>query len=360
MALEDKIKTLIRDDIRALSAYHVPDPGELVKLDAMENPYPLPDAIRREWLDVLSNAKLNRYPDPDARQLKEVLRELMQLPDAVDIILGNGSDELIQMIAMSVAKVDAVIMAPEPSFVMYQMIATFCDMRYAGVPLRDDFSLDMDAMLQAIKAKQPAVIFLAYPNNPTGNLFSEADVRKIIEVTSGLVVVDEAYTSFASRSMLGAINEYENLLVMRTVSKMGLAGLRLGMLMGAPEWLCEINKVRLPYNINILTQLSAGFLLRHADVFEAQAANIRHERHLMIERLNRLHNVHAYPSEANFILFRLTAADASDVFAELKTQGVLIKNMTHASPALAGCMRVTVGAAEENQQFLVALEKCLS
>jgi len=360
MTTQDKITKLIREDIRALSAYHVPDPGNLVKLDAMENPYGLPEDIKQEWLDILNNAKLNRYPDPDASELKKVLRELMQLHAEAEVILGNGSDELIQMIAMSVAKPDAVIMAPEPSFVMYQMIATFCKLNYVGVPLDNDFNLDMDAMLVAINASQPAVIFLAYPNNPTGNLFSESDVRQIIEAAPGLVVVDEAYTSFASHSMLSAIDDYDNLLVMRTVSKMGLAGLRLGMLMGAPAWLEEINKVRLPYNINILTQLTAEFLLKHTSLFEEQSASIRTERASMLASLNSMANVHAFPSEANFILFRITGKDPDEVFAELKTQGVLIKNMSHASPALQQCMRVTVGAPEENQTFLGCLEKCLA
>ena len=360
MAAKDKVSQLIRDDIRVLSAYHVPDPGSLVKLDAMENPYGLPEDIRHEWLDVLNHANLNRYPDPDAGKLKDVLRALMQLPANVDVVLGNGSDELIQMIAMSVAKPDALIMAPEPSFVMYQMIATFCNMHYVGVPLNDDFSLDMDAMLRTIQAQRPAVIFLAYPNNPTGNLFSESDVRAIIAATQGLVVIDEAYTSFASHSMLDAINEYDNLLVMRTISKMGLAGLRLGMLMGTAEWLNEINKVRLPYNINILTQLTAGFLLKHDEVFTTQAASIREQRASLLDRLADMANVHPYPSEANFILFRLSGVDADVVFADLKSHGVLIKNLSHAGPALQNCMRVTVGSPEENQVFLNALSLCIS
>ena len=360
MAAKDKVNQLVRDDIRALAAYHVPDPGNLVKLDAMENPYGLPDDIRHNWLAMLDQASLNRYPDPDAGKLKDVLRALMHLPETVELVLGNGSDELIQMIAMSLAKPDAVIMAPEPSFVMYQMIATFCHMRYIGVPLNDDFSLDMNAMLAAISTQQPAVIFLAYPNNPTGNLFSEADVRAIIDAANGLVVIDEAYTSFASHSMLDAIGEYDNLLVMRTVSKMGLAGLRLGMLMGAPEWLHEINKVRLPYNINILTQLTAEFLLRNESVFAEQAASICAERTRLMEALSSMPKVHPYPSEANFILYRLSGIDADAVFADLKTHGVLIKNMSHAGPALQNCMRVTVGSPDENAAFIAAIQDSLT
>lgn len=351
------IKKLVRDEVRALSAYHVPDPGDATKLDAMENPYQFPAELVEKWLAVLKHADLNRYPDPSAGALKQQLRTAMHIPDDMELLLGNGSDEIIQIIIMALARTGAVVMAPEPTFVMYRMIATFCNVAYAGVPLASDFSLDMPAMRTAIKAQQPAVIFLAWPNNPTGNLFDEADVIEIIETAPGLVVVDEAYTSFAQVSFMDKLADYENLLVMRTVSKSGLAGLRLGYLIGSAAWLNEFDKVRMPYNINILTQLSAKFALEYIDVLDEQAAKLRSSRSELQQALNEIAGVDVFASAANFILFRLD--NASDIFTCLKQHKILIKNLDPAGGALTNCLRVTVSSAEENAIFLQALKACL-
>jgi histidinol-phosphate aminotransferase len=350
---------LIRQKIKALSAYHVADAGNMIKLDAMENPYHLPDELIEEWVHKIAQAELNRYPDPHASILRDKLRTYMRVPADQALILGNGSDELIQMMAMAVAQPGRVILAPEPGFVMYKMIATFVAMEYVGVPLREDFSLDLPAMLAAIKQHQPALIFLAFPNNPTANLFDESAMHEIIKCSKGLVVVDEAYHPFAGESFMSKLGQFENLLVMRTVSKMGLAGLRLGLLAGAPKWINEFDKVRLPYNINVLTQISAVFALEHADVFEKQAAAIREQREWLLEKLNKIPSIQVYPSRANFILLRLKKADATSVFTSLKQCGVLIKNLGSAGGALNQCLRVTVGTPEENLAFLSALEKSL-
>lgn len=356
-----QMKDLVRPEIQALNAYHVADPGALIKLDAMENPYTWPSDMVDEWLALLRDTHVNRYPDPAARQLTERLREAMGIPEGMQVLLGNGSDEIIQMIAMALARPEAVVMAPEPSFVMYRMIATFCNMQYVGVPLKaDDFSLDMPAMRAAIDEHRPAVIFLAYPNNPTGNLFSEQDVREIIECAPGVVVVDEAYQAFAETSFMDRLPGYDNLLVMRTVSKLGLAGLRLGFLTGRPEWLNEFDKVRLPYNINELTQVSAELALRHLAVFEQQTAGLRVERSTLLDALDQIEGVTAYSSSANFILFRVPKGRAGEVFAGIKERGVLIKNMGASTGPLADCLRVTVGKPEENQAFLQALREALA
>ena len=350
---------LIRPEIKALSAYHVADAAQMIKLDAMENPYPLPPKLVATWLQQLAQAPLNRYPDPHAVVLRDKLRTYMKIPAGQGIILGNGSDELIQILAMSVAQPGRTILAPEPGFVMYKMIATFVGMNYLGVPLREDFSLDLPAMLAAIKLHQPALIFLAYPNNPTTNLFNEAQMLEIIQASKGLVVVDEAYHPFAGESFMSRLGQFDNLLVMRTVSKMGLAGLRLGLLAGAPQWIDEIDKVRLPYNINVLTQISACFALDNAKVFEEQATAIREQRYWLAQELNKLSELQVYPSRANFILLRLKTGDANTVFASLKQQGVLIKNMHSAGGMLQQCLRVTVGTPQENQAFVSALKKSL-
>ena len=343
---------LIRKEIRAINAYHVADPGDMIKLDAMENPYHMPEALMDEWLELVRHAEINRYPDPSAQKLTAMLRSYMGVPAGNSIVLGNGSDELIQMLAMAVSQPGRKILAPAPGFVMYSMIATFTSMDYIGVPLQDDFSLDMPAMLEAIKTHQPALIFLAYPNNPTGNLFAEEEIVEILNAAKGLVIVDEAYHPFACTSFMSRLGEFDNLLVMRTVSKMGLAGLRLGLLAGPEKWLSEIDKVRLPYNINILTQVTAEFALKHADIFEKQAEIIREQREWLLTELSKCSQFEVFPSRANFILLRVINGDASNIFESLKSQGVLIKNMHSAGGALTQCLRLTVGAPDENQALM--------
>ena len=358
-ALNKQRLQLIRPEIQALSAYHVPDADDFIKLDAMENPYSLPEKLIKQWLRVLADAPLNRYPDPGAKQLRDKIRDYMAVPAECELMLGNGSDELIQIIAMSVAMAGQKIMAPDPGFVMYKMISTFVGMDYIGVPLKDDFSLDMPAMLEAIQVQQPAVIFLAYPNNPTGNLFDEADIVGILNAAQGLVVIDEAYHPFACTSFMNRLTDFDNLLVMRTVSKMGLAGLRLGVLAGSKTLLNEFDKVRLPYNINVLTQLSALFALQHAEVFEEQAASIRQQREWLFNQLKTMPDFDVYPSAANFILVRLKDGGANKVFEALKKSGVLIKNLNATGGMLTECLRITVGTAEENKTFVRAVQKLL-
>jgi len=350
--------TLVRPEIQALHAYHVPPAEGMLKLDAMENPYPLPPGLRDEIARQVADAQINRYPDPAAQQLKADIARVSRLPSGMEVLLGNGSDEIIQLLAMAVAKPGAVLLSVEPSFVMYRMIATFTGMRYVGVPLTADFALDLPAMLEAIEREQPALVFLAYPNNPTGNLFDAGTVRRIIEAAPGLVVVDEAYYAFASDSFIGQLGRYDNLLVMRTFSKLGMAGLRLGFLVGPARWLEQLEKLRLPYNVGVLPQCVARILLAHHDVLLAQAASIRQARVQMMAALAAMAGVRAYPSEANFILFRL--AKATQVFEGLKRRGVLIKNLDGGHPALSGCLRVTVGSPQENAQFLAALQDTIN
>lgn len=349
---------IIRPEILALSAYHVPPATGMIKLDAMENPYPLPSALRDEIAQLTLNAPINRYPDASAAPLKATLRQALGIADDMDILLGNGSDEIIQIIAMAVAKPGAVLMSVEPAFVMFRMIATFANIQYAGVPLRKDFSLDLDTMLAAIDRHRPAVIFLAYPNNPTGNLFDPAAIESILQATSGIVVVDEAYHAFADASFIDKLSQYPNLLLMRTLSKSGLAGLRLGLLIGWSEWLKQLEKVRLPYNIGIMTQLIAEKVLHHTAVLSQQAEAIKSERAKMNAFLGTMRGVEVYPSDANFILFRVNAA--SRIFQALKQHNILIKNLDGTHPLLENCLRVTVGTPDENSQFCAALRTILS
>ncbi|MBF6648619.1 histidinol-phosphate transaminase [Methylobacter sp. BlB1] len=360
MPQNDLIASVFRQEVRALSAYKVADATGLIKLDAMENPYTWPDDIKASWLEALKDCALNRYPDPEAKALAATLKRLNQLPDQFELLLGNGSDEIIQLLLMALPS-NACVMAPDPGFVMYKQLSHCLGLNYHGIPLRaDDFDLDVPAMLSAIEAHQPSVIFLAYPNNPTGNLFSEDAMLAVIKAANGLVVIDEAYAPFADASFIDRLDQFDNLLVMRTVSKLGLAGLRLGYIAGSRAIIEQLNKIRLPYNINSLTQISADFALSNKSLFDNQTRQICAERAGVFEQLNDMDGITAYPSAANFILFRTPKNQADSIFASLKEQGVLIKNLAPQGGLLSDCLRVTIGTPEENKAFLAALRKSLA
>ena len=320
----------------------------------------MPDELKAELQNKLAQAELNRYPDPSASSLRNKLAEVMQVPEGRSIVLGNGSDELIQMLALTVAERGRVIMAPDPTFVMYRQIASVAGLEFAGVPLQADFSLDRDAMLNAVADRQPAVIFLAYPNNPTGNLFDRGILLEILACAPGLVVIDEAYAPFTDASFMAELPAHGNLLVLRTLSKMGFAGLRLGLLAGAPDWLEQIEKTRLPYNISSINQFTGEFALEYREVFDRQAADIRASREHLVAGMKTIPGAELFPSEANFILFRVPEGRGQGIFAGLKSRGVLIKNLDGSAPALRDCLRVTVGTPEENAAFLAALSKELA
>lgn len=348
----------IRDDVRAISAYHVADADGLIKLDAMENPFGLPADLAAALGARLAAVALNRYPPADPAAFKRKLARTVGLPADCAVMLGNGSDELIHLIVQACARPGAVVLAPAPGFVMYEMSARFDGCRYVGVPLTADFALDREAMLAAIARERPAVIFIAWPNNPTGRPFERAAVDAILDAAPGLVVLDEAYLPFAQDTWAPQLAQRPNLLVLRTFSKLGLAGIRLGYLAGAPALVAEIDKLRPPYNVNALTLATADLLLDHLAVLDAQAAELRAGRDRLLTALRALPGVTVFDSAANFLLFRV--ADADRVFASLKRQRVLIKNVSRAHPLLAGCLRTTVGTAEENRAFLAALTCALN
>ncbi|SFZ77116.1 histidinol-phosphate transaminase [Chitinimonas taiwanensis] len=347
----------VRPEIAELAAYHVADASGLIKLDAMENPFPLPADLQAELGQRLAQAALNRYPDPQGGGLKEKLKSAFAIPAAASVILGNGSDELITLICQALARPGAKVVAAEPSFVMYKLNAVFSKLAYVGVPLKADFSLDLDAILAAIAAEQPAVVFLAYPNNPTGPLYQRAELEAILAAAPGMVVVDEAYTAFASDSFMGLAGSHPKLVVMRTLSKLGLAGIRLGYAAGPAHWINELDKVRPPYNVNVLTQAAALFALDHLAVFDQQAALLRSERSRVQRALAVLPGVTVFPSEANFLTARVP--DADKTFAALKAAGILIKRLHGSHPLLEDCLRFTIGSPAENDAVLAALPNCL-
>ena len=354
----------IRPEIRSMGAYHVADATGLIKLDAMENPYTLPDDLKAQLAQELAQVAMNRYPIPAYTVLKDELRRYAQIPADKEILLGNGSDELIAILSQAIAKQreTVTVLAPAPSFVMYKLSGVFNHLNVVEIPLNtDDFSLDADAFIAAIEQHHPALVYLPFPNNPTGNLFDESAMRRVIAAArDSIVVVDEAYQPFAQVTWMSALAEFENLLVMRTVSKLGLAGIRLGYMAGSAALISELDKVRPPYNVNVLTETAATFVLRHADVLGEQAAAIRAERATVCAELAKLPQLRVYETAANFVLVRLDdSLNADEVFAGMKARGVLIKNMSAAHPLLRNCLRITISTPEENAAMLAALQASL-
>ena len=344
-----------------MHAYAIQESSGLVKLDAMENPHRLPVALQAHLGQRLGALALNRYPDGRINDLRKALAEHAGMPEGFDIMLGNGSDELISLLAMACDVPGASILAPLPGFVMYGMSAQLQGLKFIGVPLTTEFELDEAAMLAAIAEHQPSIIYIAYPNNPTANLWDDAVIDKIIAAAPGLVVMDEAYQPFASRSYITRMAEqpgrYSHVLLMRTMSKFGLAGVRLGYMMGPKALIAEIDKVRPPYNISVLNYECALFALEHAAVFAEQAQDIRAQRTLLVDALRALPGVKTWKSDANMVLIRVV--DAAKIFEGMRSCGVLVKNVSKMHPLLTDCLRLTVGTADENAQMLAALKKSL-
>jgi histidinol-phosphate aminotransferase len=356
--MNQTITKVLRPEVLASHAYPVSDARGFIKLDAMENPYELSDALRDQLAHRLRAVSLNRYPVSSYLGLKSALTQHYRVPAHCSVMVGNGSDELIDIIAKAVARPGAVILAPVPGFVMYELSARYAGAQFVGVPLNPDFSLSLPAMLAAIAEHQPAVIYLAYPNNPTGNCFSDADMREIIRVAPGLVVADEAYQPFAMDTWMTALidspEQFPNLIVMRTVSKLGLAGVRLGYMAGPKDWIDQFEKIRPPYNVNVLTEAAVLFALEHVAELDAQAGLLREAREHFFAQLAALPGVTPFPSRANFILARF--ADSAAVNLAMKSAKILVKDVGGMHPLLKNCLRLTVGLPSENAAMLVVLK----
>jgi len=358
--LAERIAHTIRQDVKSMHAYAIQPSAGLVKLDAMENPFRLPPELQRELGERLGRVAINRYPVQSTADVVAALSRHVELPAGCKLMLGNGSDELIDMLSVACDVPGAVVLAPLPGFVMYQMSAQLRGLRFVGVPLTPDFELDAAAMLAAIEQHRPALTYIAYPNNPTANLFDDAIVERIVVAIGrqrGLVVFDEAYQPFSSRSWMQRMAAHEHVLVMRTLSKFGLAGVRLGYLCGAAALIDEVDKVRPPYNVSVLNAEATLFALGHADEYARQAALLRAERERLQVALRALPGVRPYPSEANMILVRVP--DAQRAFDGLKARGVLVKHIAGLHPLLQNCLRLTVGAPEENALMIRALKESL-
>jgi histidinol-phosphate aminotransferase len=362
--LDPKLKKLIRQDVQSMHAYAIQGSAGMVKLDAMENPHRLPAALQAHLGQRLGALALNRYPDGRVNDLRKALADYARMPEGFDIMLGNGSDELIGLLAMACDVAGASILAPLPGFVMYGISAQLQGLKFIGVELTPDFELDEAAMLAAIRQHKPSVTYLAYPNNPTANLWDDGTIEKIIEAVAqqgGLVVMDEAYQPFSSKSYIDRIAGHGHVLLMRTLSKFGLAGVRLGYMMGPKALIAEIDKVRPPYNISVLNYECALFALEHRDVLAGQAQELVAQRKVLLDALSALPGVKVWKSEANMILARVLGEGdrAAKTFEGMKARKVLVKNVSKMHPLLHNCLRLTVGTAEENAQMLAALEESL-
>jgi histidinol-phosphate aminotransferase len=355
--LQERMKKVLRQDVQSMHGYAVQPSAGMVKLDTMENPFRLPEYLRHALGERLAQVALNRYPAERGNVLRAALAAHAGMPEGCDIMLGNGSDELITMLSMACDIPGAVLLAPVPGFVMYELSARQLGLRFVGVPTTADFELDLPAMLAAIEAHRPALIYIAYPNNPTANLWDDAAIDTIIDAAPGLVVMDEAYQPFASRDSMPRLKRHEHVLLMRTMSKFGLAGVRIGYLIARRALIAEVDKLRPPFNISVVNCETALFALEHADEYARQAAVIRSERELLQARLRELPGVQPFASDANMILARVP--DAKRIFEGMKARGVLIKNVSSIHPTLANCLRITVGLPEENVKMLDALKASL-
>ncbi len=360
-SLQALMQRVVRQDVQSMHAYAIQDSRGLVKLDAMENPFSLPPELQTALGERLGKVAINRYPTTCVGDVIAALSRYVELPEGCALMLGNGSDELISLLALACDRPGAKILAPLPGFVMYEMSAKLQGLQFVGVPLTADFELDEAAMLAAIEEHRPAITYIAYPNNPTANLFDDTVVQRIVDAVgaqgNGFVVFDEAYQPFSSRSWMQRMARYEHVLVMRTLSKFGLAGVRLGYMAGAAALVHEIDKVRPPYNISALNAEATLFALEHADEFARQAAVLREERAGLLAELRELPGARAYPSEANMILVRVP--DAKKAFEGMKSRGVLVKNVSALHPLLANCLRLTVGTPAENRLMIDALKASL-
>ena len=356
-SLADRMKRVLRADVQGMHAYAVQPSTGMVKVDTMENPFGLPPDLRRALGERLAEVALNRYPAERGDVLRAELARHARMPEGCDLMLGNGSDELISLLTLAADVPGNTILAPLPGFVMYEMSAKLQGLKFVGVPTSADFELDLPAMLAAIEEHQPAIVWLAYPNNPTGNLWDDGAIDAIIEAAPGLVVMDEAYQPFAARDSLERLRRFDHVLLMRTMSKFGLAGVRIGYLMGRAPLIAEVDKLRPPFNVSVLNCEAALFALEHVAEYERQAAVIRSERERVFAALQAQPGVKPFPSQANMVLARVPEAAA--VFAGMKARGVLIKHVGGLHPLLAGCLRITIGTPDENTQMLAAFEAAL-
>ncbi len=340
---------LVKEKVQSLKAYHVENVDCEIKLHANENSFPLPPEILKQFEEVFKSTELNRYPDPDCGSLKQTLAKRLDV-EPENLAIGNGSDELIQILLQVFCDPGETVGFPDPTFAMYSIIAQGMGLKSQTHPLDDQWDFKAELFLETMEASQARIAFLSYPNNPTGNCFSAPEVQKVIENFSGIVVLDEAYHDFAGKSFLSELPKHNNLILLRSLSKIGLAALRVGYAVADPVIINQIDKVRLPYNSNALSQKLTERLLNHFAPVQKQLDALIKERDGMIRELSKFKSLTVFPSDANFVLFRVEQ-DANALFKQLMESGILVRNLS-GHPRLKNCLRVTIGTPDENKAFL--------
>jgi histidinol-phosphate aminotransferase len=349
------VTRIVKDEVLGQEAYQIDERVCRVKLDANENPYSLPEDLSFRLFEYLRTFPLNRYPAPGSPELRRKFAEKFGINEDM-IIIGNGLDELIQILLTALPPSGSVLI-PTPTFAMYKISAVNTGHDVIEIPLDENFDLRTDEILRALSEQSPSVVFLSYPNNPTGNCFGRDRIEAIIGESDGIVVVDEAYFHFSGSTFLPFLERFDNLVILRTLSKVGLAALRVGILLGHPSLIHELNKVRLPYNLNTLSQAATHFFIEHEDAFLVQTEKIVAGRDRVLHEMELIEGITPYPTDSNFILFSCLR-DKDGVYERLISEDVLIKNFGSAG-ILKDCMRVTLGTDEENAQFLRALRKAV-
>jgi len=348
-------QNFFRPELRSLRAYEAEEAEGLIKLDANENPCTPPAGLMARIGAVAAALELNRYPDPAAKALRRVLADRSGWTRE-GILLGNGSDDLILLLLAACGGEGATLLVPTPTFSMYRLIALSLGWRVEEVPLTPSFELDEPELLRRAATCSPRLSVFASPNNPTGNLFDRGIMERYLRAAPGIVVIDEAYHDFAAESVVELLAGHRNLVVLQTLSKIGLAALRLGILLADTQVVAELNKVRLPYNIGSFSQIAAQMVLENPVFLEGQIRMILAERERLAAALSRLHGVTVFPSEANFILLR-TDRPSREVFEALRKRGILVRDLGGSPGMLQGCLRVTVGITSENDSFLEAMHE---
>ncbi len=360
MALED----VLRPELAELTAYVPASPsGIRFRLDANEAP-PAPRAVREVVAAAVAKVPLERYPDARALELKEAIAARTGAP-ASSLIVGTGSDEVIALLAAACARPrgrvpQATFMAPTPTFVMYRVTARAHGIRFVDVPLDASWDLDVASMTKALELMQPNVVFIATPNNPTGNRMTRARIEAVAEAApDSLVVVDEAYVDYAAGGSLRELRErHRNVAILRTLSKLGLAALRIGWIEADDAIVGAVDKARQPFNVSATSQAAAAAVLRDAwGAVREHVATIVSERERVVFEMRAMRGVEPTPTEANFVWIR-TEADARGVHEGLAARGVLVRSFHAAGGRMGKHLRVTIGTREENDALLVALREC--
>ncbi|HNY51606.1 MAG TPA: histidinol-phosphate transaminase [Smithella sp.] len=347
------MKDLVAKKIFNQNGYIAPEESGAIKLDSNENPFSIQEPLKRILLEKFLGIDFNRYPAAGSPALRERFARYYGVKKNM-IMPGNGSDELIQILCMTFKGSIQGVLVPVPTFSMYKIIAVNTGNKVVEVPLDKRFDLDVETMTSKIKNNFPALIFLSCPNSPTGNLFSRSKIEAIIKKTPGFVVIDEAYGAFCGQSLLPLLKKYDNVIFLKTLSKLGMASIRLGFLLGNADVIVQLDKIRLPYNVNALSQTAAGFFLDHQKEFMKQIKEITQRREELYRELKKIKWIKVYPSQANFIFFSC-AFDSNRIYNKLVAEGIVVKDL-NLPPLLTNCIRVTVGTKKENEAFLKTLK----